>query len=114
MRFYLHRAIVNGLPALVLAACSPVPASVTTSAATAPAVLRASACSAMHGTDPGSLVVVHKYDQLACDTEPLLCTVYTDVLPRWVQVAGVLDAFDTTGREAVACARRVRYRRLSE
>ncbi len=52
MRFYLHRAIVTGLPALVLAACSLAPASVATTAATAPAVPRASACSAMHAPTP--------------------------------------------------------------
>ncbi|HMO60402.1 MAG TPA: recombinase family protein, partial [Roseiflexaceae bacterium] len=36
--------------------------------------------------DAGSLVVVHKFDRLARDTEVLLRTVYKELLPRRVRV----------------------------
>src|SRR5262245_10018627 len=44
--------------------------------------------------DPGSLIVVHKYDRLARDTELILRTVYKTLLPKRVRVASVSEAFD--------------------
>lgn len=44
--------------------------------------------------DPGSLIVVHKYDRLARDTELIVRTVYKDLQPKRVRVASVSEAFD--------------------
>jgi site-specific DNA recombinase len=44
--------------------------------------------------DLGSIVVVHKFDRLARDTEVLLRTVYKDLLPKRVRVFSVLEAID--------------------
>lgn len=45
-------------------------------------------------TDPGSLVVVHKLDRLARDTEMMLRIVYKQLLPRRVQVESVSERMD--------------------
>jgi DNA invertase Pin-like site-specific DNA recombinase len=44
--------------------------------------------------DRGSLVIVHKFDRLARDTETLLRIVYKELLPRQVHVASVTEAID--------------------
>ena len=44
--------------------------------------------------DAGSLVVVHKFDRLARDTEVLLRTVYKELLPRRVRVESVMERID--------------------
>src|ERR1041384_3833730 len=44
--------------------------------------------------DPGSIVVVHKFDRLARDTEVLLRVVYKELLPRRVKVFSVLEQID--------------------
>lgn len=44
--------------------------------------------------DPGSVVVVDKYDRLARDTELLLRTVYKVLLPKRVTVESVTEAID--------------------
>jgi site-specific DNA recombinase len=44
--------------------------------------------------DPGSVVVVHKFDRLARDTETILRIVYKELKPRGVKVYSVLEDFD--------------------
>jgi site-specific DNA recombinase len=44
--------------------------------------------------DPGSVVVVHKFDRMARDTEVLLRVVYKELLPRRVKVYSVLESID--------------------
>ena len=44
--------------------------------------------------DPGSIVIVHKFDRLNRDTEALLRIVYKVLLPKRVQVHSVSEIFD--------------------
>lgn len=44
--------------------------------------------------DPGSIVVVHKFDRLNRDTEALLRIVYKVLLPKRVQVHSISEVFD--------------------
>src|SRR5262245_15531554 len=44
--------------------------------------------------DPGSIVVVHKFDRLARDTETLLRIVYKELKPRRVKIFSVMEDFD--------------------
>src|SRR5687767_1569007 len=44
--------------------------------------------------DPGSIVVVHKFDRLSRDTETLLRIVYKELLPKRVKVFSVMEAID--------------------
>lgn len=44
--------------------------------------------------DRGSIVVVHKFDRLARDTEVILRIVYTELLPKRVRVFSALENFD--------------------
>src|SRR6266540_531656 len=44
--------------------------------------------------DPGSIVVVHKFDRLARDTEMLLRVVYKELKPKRVRVVSVSEAID--------------------
>jgi site-specific DNA recombinase len=44
--------------------------------------------------DPGSIIVVHKFDRLARDTETLLRIVYKELLPRNVRVESVMERID--------------------
>jgi site-specific DNA recombinase len=44
--------------------------------------------------DPGSVVVVHKFDRLARDTETILRIIYKELKPRRVKVYSVLEDFD--------------------
>jgi site-specific DNA recombinase len=44
--------------------------------------------------DPGSIIVVHKFDRLARDTEVLLRVIYKELLPKRVKVYSVLETFD--------------------
>jgi site-specific DNA recombinase len=44
--------------------------------------------------DPGSIVVVHKFDRLCRDTELLLRVVYKELLPKGVRVESVMERFD--------------------
>jgi DNA invertase Pin-like site-specific DNA recombinase len=44
--------------------------------------------------DPGSIVVVHKFDRLARDTEVLLRVIYKELKPKRVHVVSVSEAID--------------------
>ncbi len=44
--------------------------------------------------DPGSLIVAHKFDRIARDTEALLRIIYKELLPRRVQVESVMERID--------------------
>src|SRR5689334_15418717 len=44
--------------------------------------------------DPGSIIVVHKFDRLSRDTETLLRIVYKELLPRRVKVFSVMEPLD--------------------
>lgn len=44
--------------------------------------------------DPGSIIVVHKFDRLARDTEVLLRVIYKELLPRRVKVYSVMESID--------------------
>src|SRR5690349_23845445 len=44
--------------------------------------------------DPGSIIVVHKFDRLARDTEVLLRVIYKELLPKRIKVYSVLESFD--------------------